>query len=115
LPVVVEQQPVVHTQAPAQSGNQPPKNYAATQNDTHIKQVETRTDATSSSPSQQNANVTNQPTEGNTEKGPRKPRRFHPRHRHSKNRGNKSEHTDQNRHAFDGEDRYSSQKKDGDE
>lgn len=115
LPVVVEQQPVVHTQAPAQSGNQPPKNYAATQNDTHIKQVETRTDTTSSSPSQQNANVANQPVEGNAEKGPRKPRRFHPRHRHSKNRGKKSEHTDQNRHALDGEDRYSSQKKDGDE
>jgi len=110
LPAAVEQ-PVHTQQQPSKPVNVPPKNYA-TQNDTHIKIIETRVDT--SGPSQQNTNVVNQPVEGGTGKSPRKRPRFHPRHRHAKQHESKSEHGDQNRHSLEGEDRYS-QKKDGDE
>lgn len=121
-------QPVVNQQhqqpQQQQQQTQPPKNYAVqpVQNDTNVRPIESQSSMNNSS--QQNAEVVSQPAVSqpveantNTEKrGPRKPRlRFHPRHRHSKPHASKSENADQSRHGLEGEDIYSTKKKESDE
>lgn len=113
IPHPISEQPS-HTQQPSQPVNQPPKNYS-TQADSNIRSIDSQSSSTAS-PSQPGTSPVNQPGEGGAEKSARKPRpRFHPRHRHSKPHANKSESGDQNRHALEGEDIYSTKKKESDE
>lgn len=78
-------------------------------NDSPVRLVESQSTSAPSQPA-------NQPIEGSPEKNERNTRkrsRFHPRHRH--NRPHAPKHEQSDRHALEGEDIYSTKKKDSDE
>jgi len=110
-----------HTEQPMQSVNQPSKNYPSPE--PTVKSIASPGNA--SSPNQHNTSIINQPPvnqpsstqpiESGNEKSERKPRpRFHPRHRRAKQHSTRHEHGEQHRHTLEGEDIYSTKKKDGD-
>jgi ribonuclease E len=107
---VIQQEQQTHR---VQQHHQQPVNTPA---QTDVRPIETASNA-APMPQQQDTAASNQPGGNNPERsGNRRPRRFHPRHRHARHHGgNKTEQGDQKRQPLEGEDIYSSKKSGSDE